>query len=132
MVLSSVMALRAHFLSLAPSQSVELWRFAGDEGRRIACAVRATGELAEEWFARIAGESQTGAHYSVAITRDGAARDWLVIAAPHAVAAERVVMFPGTPRERVPDALSPAALRAVCEGATELGRRARARSKGKS
>jgi hypothetical protein len=76
-VLSSVTALRAHFLSLAPTQGVELWRFAGDEGRRIAREEHATGELAELWFAHIAAETAHDVHHSVAITREGAARDWL-------------------------------------------------------
>jgi hypothetical protein len=130
-VLSSVTALRAHFLSLAPTQGVELWRFAGDEGRRIAREEHATGELAELWFAHIAAETAHDVHHSVAITREGAARDWLVVAAPRAVAAERLAMFPGAPRQRVPDALSPATMRAVGDVSTALGRRARARSKGK-
>lgn len=100
-------------------------QFAGDEGRGIAHDERATGELAQRWFARIAGETEATAHYSVAITSDGATHDWLAIAAPQTVAAQRVAMFP-EPR------LSPSSLAAISAGATTLGRRARVRGKGRS
>jgi hypothetical protein len=98
-VLSTVTALRAQFLSLTPSHGVELWRFAGAEGRRIAREPRGSGELAELWFALVAREAGGDVHHSVAVVRDGKPCDWLAVVP---IQTMPLPDFPGRPSERAP------------------------------
>ena len=99
MVLTTLTELRKCLHALEPTQGVELWRFVGNEGRWIAL-MRPSEKLAEEWFGRVARETDADAHYALAITREGAPRAWLAVAAP------REVTLPGVIRERGPHELS--------------------------
>jgi hypothetical protein len=96
----------------------------GDQGRRLAHEKRASGELASRWFEHIAGDTAKGAHHGVAILRQEATCEWLVVRAPQKVPAQ-LPDFPGRPREtRTPTRGERVGL-ALAGLAMEKGRQAR-------